>query len=320
MNEPLRYAFFGSGVFAAECLELLSKWQIPSWIITSPEKASGRGNKVSRTPVGELASRLFDLRGIHVIETASASSDEAVLKMKREHPVDFSFVIDFGQLISEPLLAWEERVGCLNIHPSLLPLYRGAAPIQRALMDGANTIGVTIFKLAVGMDTGPVLLAETMNIEAGDDFGSLRSKAAEMGAGAFIRFASANSPDSWIFENQDESRATYAPKISAEEERIDWKRSARDIVGLVRALSPKPGAWTTLRGKRLLILSARETSSSKEHEACLPGELWLDKKNSLVVAGEGLVEIVTIQPEGRKPQPVSAWKNGLRLGSGELMI
>ena len=320
MNGSLRYAFFGSGVFAAECLELLSKWRVPSWIVTAPPAASGRGNIVSRTPVGKIASSLNGLREIHVLETASASSDDAVLEMKRKLPVDFSFVIDFGHLIREPLLAWEEHIGCLNIHPSELPLYRGAATIQRALMDGARVIGVSIFKLAAMMDAGPVLFTERIEVDAGDDFGSLRKKAAEIGTGAFIRFALNNPPYSWTFKTQDESGATYARKISSAEERIDWRRPARSIVGLVRALSPKPGAWTTLRGKRLLVLSAREASSAEEHETCRPGELRLERANSLVGTGEGLVEIVTIQPEGRKPQPASAWKNGLRASPGECMI
>ena len=170
------------------------------------------------------------------------------------------------------------------------------------------------------MDAGPILLTEKINVEESDNYGSLRSKAAEAGVGAFIRFASANPPDSWIFEAQDESRAAYAPKISAEEERIDWKRSARGIAGLVRALSPKPGAWTTLRGKRLLILSAREVFSSREHEACPPGELRFDKTSLLVGTGEGFVEILTVQAEGRKAQPVSEWKNGSRVVAGECMI
>ena len=275
---------------------------------------------MSRTPVCEMASNFTDLRDIPLLETVSASSDEAVMKMKKKCPVDFSFVVDFGQLIREPLLAWEERVGCLNIHPSELPLYRGAAPIQRALMDGADRIGVSIFKLAARMDAGPILLTEMIPVEACDDFGSLRTKAAQTGVGSFIRFASSARLDSWTFTAQDEARAKYAPKIAAEEERIDWRRPARDIVRLVRALSPKPCAWTTFQGKRLLILSAREASRSDEYAACLPGELRFDRANPGAGAGEGFIEMVMVQAEGKKPQPASAWKNGLRAGSGECMI
>ena len=187
-------------------------------------------------------------------------------------------------------------------------------------MDGAQVIGVSIFKLAARMDAGPVLLTEPIKVETRDDFGSLRSKAAVAGVGAFIKYASMNPFVSWAFEGQDESRATYAPKIASEEERIDWKRSARDIVRLVRAMSPKPGAWTTFRDKRLSILSAREALPSEEHEACPPGKTRFDRINSLVGAGEGFVELVTVQAEGGKPQPASAWKNGLRADLGEYMI
>ena len=320
MNEPLRYAFFGAGVFAALCLELLSKWKVPSWIVTSQPKASGRGKKILLTPVGETARNVSGLRDVPLLEAASASSDEAVLRMKNELPVNFSFVVDFGQLIREPLLAWEERVGCLNIHPSKLPMYRGAAPIQRALMDGEAGIGVSVFKLAARMDAGPILLSETIRVDPDDDFGSLRSKAALAGVRAFIDFESANPLDSWAFEAQDDALATYAPRISAEEERIDWKRPAREIANRVRALSPRPGAWTTLRGRRLLILKARESERSDGHEAYSPGELRFDRACSSARAGEGFVEIVTVQTEGGRPQPASAWRNGLRPGPGESLV
>jgi methionyl-tRNA formyltransferase len=270
--------------------------------------------------VGEFASGAYGLSSVPLIETNAASSDDAVLALKREVPVDFSFVVDFGQLIKEPLLAWEERVGCLNIHPSRLPLYRGAAPIQRALMDGADAIGISVFKLAHRMDSGPILLSVDMPVGPGDDFGSLRMKAAEAGVGAFVNFATALPVDSWEFEPQDESLATYAPKISPDEERVDWNRDACRVVRRVRALSPKPGAWTTLRGRRMRILSAREASVPEGAGKYSPGELCLDCGDPKVATRDGFVELVSVQMEGKKPQPAPAWRNGLRIGPGECLI
>jgi methionyl-tRNA formyltransferase len=319
MNEFVRYAFFGTGIFAARCLELLSEWKLPSWVVTAAPKPSGRGGGISRTPVGELARGHAALKGVPLAETGAASSDGAVLALKKEFPVDFSFVTDFGQLIKEPLLSWDERVGCLNIHPSELPRYRGAAPIQRAVLDGADAIGVSVFKLAARMDSGPVLLKTSVPVLPDDDFGSLRERAAEAGVSAFVALVSEKPLDLWTFVPQDESLATCAPKISADEERVDWKRSAGEIVRLVRALSPSPGAWTTLRGKRLRILSAREAGVSLEG-GCVPGELRSVGTGLEVAAGAGRVELLSVQAEGKKPQPVSVWKNGLRAARGECLV
>jgi methionyl-tRNA formyltransferase len=318
MNRAASYAFFGTGLFAARCLELLSEWRAPSWVVTSPARASGRG-RVSRSPVGEFAAGLREALGTPLVESAAAASDDAVLELTRRLPVDFSFVVDFGQLIREPLLGEGARVGCLNIHPSALPLYRGAAPIQRALMDGAESIGVTVFKLARRMDAGPVLLMETVRVEPDDDFGSLRSKAAEAGVRAFVDFASERPISSWRFEPQDDALATDAPKISAPEERVNWERPAREVVRQVRALSPRPGAWTTLRGKRLLILSAREVGVERG-KTYQPGELRLIGDLPSVAAGDGAVALTSVQPEGKRPLPAAAWRNGLRLTQGERLI
>jgi methionyl-tRNA formyltransferase len=250
--------------------------------------------------------------GIPLVESANASSDEAVLDLNKNARVDFAFVVDFGQFIKEPLLNAKGRIGCLNIHPSRLPCYRGAAPIQRALMDGAAEIGVSVFKLGRGMDSGPVLLQEKLAVGPYEDFGSVRERAAVLGVEAFIRLVSKTPVEEWSFVPQDDALATYAPKISSEEERIDWSATARAVSDRVRALSPRPGAWTTLKGKRLLVLSARPEEGAAKDRAS-PGELCLCGGNPRVASSDGFVELITVQPEGKKPQPASAWKNGLRM-------
>jgi methionyl-tRNA formyltransferase len=319
MNESLSYAFFGTGPFAASCLELLWQWKAPSWVVTSPPRASGRGKKNIPSPVGGVVAGIGSVE-VPLVESGAASSDDAVAELKSRIPVDFSFVVDFGQLITEPLLGEREKMGCLNIHPSSLPRYRGAAPIQRALMNGEETIGVTVFKLARRMDSGPVLLRGSVPVLPDDDFGTLRAKAAEAGANAFIEFVAAHPAQSWEFEPQNEAAATNAPKISPDEERLDWSRSARDIARQVRALSPKPGAWTTLRGRRLLILSAREAQKPSGRDRPSPGSLRIEGGRPLAGTGEGFVELMAVQAEGGKPQPASSWKNGLRIDSEECLI
>ncbi|MDR2780547.1 MAG: methionyl-tRNA formyltransferase, partial [Synergistaceae bacterium] len=171
-DETLRYAFVGTGYFAVRCLETLARWKSPSFVATSPSGAAGRGKKISRSPVGEFVS--CAMAEVPLIESPDVSGDPRVLGMKSDFRVDFTFVTDFGQFIREPLLSEAERVGCLNIHPSALPLYRGAAPIQRALMDGAGGIGVSVFKLSRGMDAGPVLLRGRLEVGPEENFMSVR--------------------------------------------------------------------------------------------------------------------------------------------------
>jgi methionyl-tRNA formyltransferase len=256
------------------------------------------------------------LSGTPFVESDDVSSDEDVLRLKKNISVDFTFVVDFGQFIREPLLEESSRIGCLNIHPSDLPRYRGASPIQRALMDGKSEIGVSIFKLGRGMDSGPILLQEKMAVGPHEDFGSVRERAAVLGTGAFIKFVSDVPASDWQFLPQNEALATFAPKISPEEERIDWRMTAREISDRVRALSPKPGAWTTLRDKRISILSARPAPDETGTGAS-PGELRMCGGNLCAVASDGFVELIIVRPEGKKIQPAAAWKNGLRLCAKE---
>jgi methionyl-tRNA formyltransferase len=253
-----------------------------------------------------------------MLKSQSVSSDAAVLGLMERFPVCFSFVIDFGQIIKAPLLT-SGRIGCLNIHPSLLPCYRGAAPIQRALMDGVREIGVSAFRLTERMDSGPVLLREKIQVRRGDDAWTLSERAASVGTSAFI--ACAGLPvDEWVFEPQDDSLATYAPKIRTGEERIEWGRSADEICGAVRALCPKPGAWTTSRGRRLKVFRAFSVTNAADVSET-PGELLGRMGAGVGVAsGKGVIVLMEVQAEGKKIQEAAEWLNGLRAESGERLL
>ena len=315
-NSGVTYGFIGSGGFAARCLELLTRWQVPSWLVTAPARPAGRGKKPTQTPFADMADKLGLLPGVPLLSSASASRDEAVLRLKKDIPVTFVFVTDFGQLIREPLLAWDEPIGCLNIHPSLLPLYRGAAPIQRALMDGASESGVTLFKLASAMDAGPILLRRAFGIKSNDNAGDLLERAAIAGTEAFIEHAGRTAPDDWRFEPQDELNATTAPKISRDEERIDWSVSSSSLHNKIRALAPKPGAWAMLRDKRVRILKSSCEVSGDSGEA--PGTIvGISESEPLVATGHGLLRLSHVQTEGKRAQPASEWWNGLRAAIGE---
>lgn len=317
----LTYAFCGSGAFAARCLELLSAWRTPLWVVTAPPKPAGRGQAPRDTPVKDLMDTADLLRSVPVLTSADASRDEAVLAMKKNRPVAFTFVADFGQIIREPLLAWDAPIGCLNIHPSLLPLYRGAAPAQRALMDGVRETGVTVFKLASGMDCGPILLQERLSVGPDDDTGTLLERAAVAGTGAFIDHASHTPPGEWRFTPQDDERATAAPKISKADERIDWTRPAERIANQIRALRPAPGAWTTIRGRRLRVIEALPVDPAYATGDATPGLLLgaMDGR-PLVAAGGGALALVRIQMEGKKTGSAAEWWNGLRPTEGEKLV
>ena len=313
-REDMSFGFFGSGHFAASCLDALLEWRAPAWIVTSPTKPAGRGRDMRPTPV-ESFVKSGVLADIPLVRSSSVSSDERVLLLSKKIPVGFCFVIDFGQLIKEPILSWNEPVGCLNIHPSLLPCYRGAAPVQRALMDRASEIGVTVFKLAKTMDSGPILLSERIPVKDGDDSGSLLARAARTGAGAFIKYLRERPVSKWTFSPQDDSMATHAGRICPEEERIDWAASALEIWGKVRALSPRPGAWTTARGRRLKVLGA---SVSAERPAGMHGELIEMREGGVIAAaGDGCVILEKVQTEGKKIQTAMEWWNGLHASKGE---
>lgn len=323
----LRYAFYGSGGFGARCLDLLSEWIIPEWIVTAAPKEAGRGRKLRPTPVAEFARNDERLGVLPLIETALASSDEAVASMKRDKPVDFSFVVDFGQIVKEPILEWESKVGCLNIHPSLLPRYRGAAPIQRALMDCAGETGVTIFKLARGVDSGPVLMQRRIDVSPDDDAASLMERCAAGGVSMFVEYARSTLFGDWRFTDQDDSLATYAPKISSEEERIDWSVGAGEILGKIKALSPRPCAWTTAREKRMRIISADAVGAGKTAEtgfgaahSLRPGEIAVEGQSPFVGTGDGILRLKQVQMEGKKIQDAAVWLNGFRAAEGELLV
>jgi methionyl-tRNA formyltransferase len=249
---------------------------------------------------------------VPIVRSSSASTDENVLAFKKNLPVDCRFVVDFGQIVKEPVLGWDEPVGCLNVHPSLLPLYRGAAPVQRFLMQGGPVTGVTVFKLAPGMDSGPVLLSERIVVNGGDDAGVLLERAAVIGVSAFIKFAGESPMDKWTFKPQDDSLATYAPKIRTEDERILWDRPAAGILGLVRALSPKPGAWTTMRGRRLRVLRVSAAAEPPPELNETPGTLLgVFGGGVLVACSDDPLVLHEVQMEGKKIQPAAEWWNGL---------
>jgi methionyl-tRNA formyltransferase len=188
-------------------------------------------------------------------------------------------------------------------------------------MDGAEATGVTIFKLASGMDCGPVMLSEKITINAEDDAGTLLERAAVLGASSFTKYAKTTLLEEWAFSPQDDLNATTADKIRGEEERIDWSKPASRIFGLARALNPKPGAWTTIRGRRLRVLKTMVIADVPSNLSKAPGELLgASGEGVLVATGEGALVLREVQMEGKKIQSAAEWWNGLRAAPEERLL
>ena len=299
--------FFGTGHFAARCLSEISRVYPPALVVTAPPSVAGRGLKTKPSPVEETAAAL----GLPLRHSESVNRDEELKKIFAATPPEVILVIDFGQKVGEPWLNGP-RYGCINIHPSLLPQYRGAAPVQRAVIDGQAETGVTLFRLVEKMDAGPVWLQARAEIGESETAGELLDRLAVIGSSLFAEHFEELRAGKAALAPQDDSAATIAPKIDKAETRLDPAKSAKAVHDLVRGLQPAPGAYFVFRGKRVKVLATRRGDASAE-----AGTL-LDRNGSpLLACAEGSVELVTVQPEGKKPMDGSAWLKGIRLGQGE---
>jgi len=307
MAKKLRVGFCGSGPFASLCLELISEHMKPEWVVTNMPRHSGRGMSLHSTPVGETSQRL----GITCFTTDKFSVDEERIEWIMHDSPDVILVIDFGHIVKEPILSLP-RLGCLNIHPSKLPKYRGAAPVQRAIMDGLDTTAVTIFKLDHGMDTGPILSQTPVVIATADDSNTLLRKCAAIGVKELIRHLCEIDENEWIFTPQTISGGSLAPKINKSEGRIDWHKTAKIISSLVRAIGETPGAYCMVNDKRFRIHKVEIYDLAGE-----PGTiLQLDNGYPIIACGDGALKLLSVQQEGKKVQSGSDWFRGSRLTAG----
>ncbi len=306
MKKPT-IAFLGSGHFAARCLEFISERLRPEWILTNAPRAAGRGLKVRYTPVWALSEKL----GVPAYTTERLSADIERVDWIMANAPDVMLVIDFGHIVKEPLLS-AAKYGCLNIHPSKLPAYRGSAPLQRALMDGLSATAVSIFRLDAGMDSGPILAQPDLEITPDDDCPSLMEKAARLGTETLLHYLCDVPPEEWRFLRQDESRATYAPKIEINEGKIDWTRPASEILNKIRGIGAAPGVFCNVRGKRLRVYKAEALCDSGT-----AGAYVVRGGAPCVFCGEGALRLAEVQPGGKKIQRAEDWARGLRICAGE---
>jgi len=295
----VRTAFLGSSEFAATVLERLAgSSHRPVLVVTPPDRPRGRGRHSGSPPAAERAREL----GIELLQAEDVNEEAARERIDAAEPQALA-VCAFGQLIREPLLSARPL---LNIHPSLLPRWRGAAPIERAIMAGDGRTGVCVMRLTAGLDSGPVALCEEVAIGPEDDFAGLSAKLATLGGELLVEAFDQLAGGGLEFAEQDDAEATYAEKIDPAERRLDPGRPAAELARTVRALTPHVGAYLEVGdGDRLGVRRARAVDVGVR-----TGEMRAEWGALLLGCGRGALRLEVVQPPGGKPMAADAYLRG----------
>lgn len=294
----MRTVYLGTSQFAVAVLERLATTpHRPALVVTRPDRPRGRGRRLGPPPVAEAAARL----GLELFQPESVNDEEARNRIARAEP-EVICVCAFGALLKEPLLSQHEM---LNVHPSLLPRWRGAAPIERAIEAGDEETGVTIMRPTAEFDAGPVCLQRAEPIRPDDDYGSLAARLAALGVELLVEVLDTRPQCG----EQPEEGVTYAPKIEREERRLDPRRMADELERRVRALTPHVGTYVELAtGERLGVRRAGLAPTGEVE----PGELAARDGRLLYGAASGALELIEVQPEGKRPMHAADWLRGHR--------
>jgi methionyl-tRNA formyltransferase len=291
--------FLGTSDFAATVLRRLADSpHRPALCITPPDRPRGRGLRIGSPPAADAAREL----DIELLQTPSVNEPGAVEGI-RASGAEVAAVCAFGQLIKEPLLS---AIPILNVHPSLVPRWRGAAPIERAIMARDPETGVSIMRVTAGLDSGPVALAERIPIDPDEDFGSLSPRLAELGGALLVRALDLHAAGRLEFAEQDDSRATYAGKIDPAERRLDPSRPTAELAAIVRALTPHVGAYLELEGGERLGVRAAAPAPGDVPE----GALETAGGALLLGTADGLLRLDVVQPPGGRPMRADAYLRG----------
>lgn len=308
----MRVAFFGTSEFAVPALRALAEHgHAVSPVVTAPARPSGRGRKLVPSPV-EQAARALGL----VVLAPEDPNDEAFLKDMAAHQPDVAVLAAYGCILKTPLLRLPPR-GFLNIHPSLLPRYRGAAPIQRAILAGEQETGVTVIVLSEQVDAGDIVKQVAVSIGPDETAGELSQRLAATGARLVLEALTRLEKDTGSRTPQDPGLATRAPKLAKSERNIDWHETAPRIHNRIRALSPEPGAVTSFRERRIVLLRSRLHETPERGE---PGLVLVQLPGLLVATGAGAIEIAELKPDGSRVQTGQDFRNGHRPVPGERLV
>jgi methionyl-tRNA formyltransferase len=300
---PARTVYFGTSDFAATVLRALADSpHAPSLVVTPPDRRRGRGRRMSPPPAAEAAAAA----GVELLQTADVNSPEALERIRGAEPAA-GVVCAFGQIIREPLLS---ELELLNVHPSLLPRWRGAAPIERAIMAGDSETGVSVMQLTEGLDSGPVALQERVPIGRAESYGALSARLAALGGSLMVRALELRAAGSLELQPQDDAAATYAEKIDPAERKLDPARPAEELARVVRALTPHIGAYLLLATED----GAEERLGVRE-AAAIPGDVEpgrLEARDGELRLGcsEGVLLLACVQPPGGRPMAAQDYLRG----------
>lgn len=306
----MRVLFMGTPDFAVPCLRALvdAGYEVVG-VVSQPDRPHGRGRKLVPTPVAAAAMEL----GLPLFQPEKVS-DPIFVERARDLAPDVLVVVAFGQILKKPLLSLP-RLGCVNVHASLLPKYRGGSPVQHTLLNGETVTGVTTMLLDEGMDTGPMLLQQKVPIDPDDDSGDLLERLSHVGADLLLYTLPALAEGRLEPAPQDPAKATYAPNLKREDARIHWEAAAERIRNQIRAFSPKPGAWTAINEHELKVWRAALLALQ---EASIAGQvLEVSGEGIRVATGEGQLLLQEVQEAGKGRMDAATFARGLRLQPGD---
>lgn len=310
----MRIVFMGTPDFAVSSLQALhdcGQHEIVG-VVTQPDRPQGRGHKLVPTPVKEYALS----QGYTVYQPQRVKTPEFIELLRSLQP-ELIVVAAFGQLLNKELLELP-RYGCINVHASLLPKYRGAAPIQYAIIKGEQESGVTIMQMDIGMDTGAMLAQTVVPIGTEMTMGELQDELKREGAELLLKVIEQLAAGTAVAVPQDDAQATYATLLDRSMERIDWTRPAQELHDLIRGFDPAPSTFTKLpNGKSLKLWRSRLT---QQQSAAAPGTVVeVGKRSFFVACGEGVLEITEVQPESKKRMPAQVFVNGRGVSVGDVL-
>lgn len=309
--QDLRTVFMGTPDFALQTLQgLIDAGCSLVGVYTQPDRPKGRGKQLAAPPVKILAQRY----GIPVYQPVRLRQPEAVAELQALAP-DLIVVVAYGQILPKSVLDMP-RFGCINVHASLLPRYRGAAPINKAIMNGETQTGVTTMYMDESLDTGDMLVKKTLEIGPDETAGQLHDRLAALGSEAMQETLQQLCAGTLQGEPQDDALATYAPMMKKEDGRIDWQRSATDIHNQVRGLDPWPGAYTTFQGELLKLAATCPVSGESGEPGCV---LTADDNGVRIACGSGALLVRELQLAGRKRLPAGDFLRGCKLATGTVL-
>ncbi|GAA5163440.1 methionyl-tRNA formyltransferase [Ornithinimicrobium tianjinense] len=310
----MKVLFAGTPEVAVPSLEaLLASDHEVVGVLTRPDARAGRGRRSRPSPVREVA----EAAGVPVLapeRLGAPGVSEEIAALGAQGCA----VVAYGALVPPALLVLPPH-GWVNLHFSLLPAWRGAAPVQHAVLAGDDVTGAVTFLLEEGLDTGPVLGRLTETVRADDTSGALLGRLANAGAGLLVATFDGLEAGTLVAQPQPSEGVSLAPKLEVDDARVDWARPAFAVDRLVRATTPAPGAWTTWRGERLKLQPV-EVVPATQDLALAPGEIRADKREVLVGTGSGPVRLGVVQPHGKKPMPAADWARGVRPEEGESVV